>query len=148
MAKTTNPKEIVLVDDELHNVLWIADYFESKGFVVHTAENVNEALKVIEGKIFRALIVDLNIPVLEPLTNVIARAGKEYEMFPGLYVAERARNFGYRGRQVLLYSVHRDPAVAQIANRIGITYIMKGRPHEVKVELESVVSFDPTAPDS
>ena len=145
MAKTTHPKEIVLVDDELHNVLWIADYFEAKGLIVHTAGNVNDALKVIEGKIFRALIVDLNIPVLDPLEELVAKEGIEYKTFPGLYFAERARNLGYRGRQVLLYSVHRDPCVSAIAARLGVTYIMKGRPHEVKDELQSVLSFDPTA---
>lgn len=144
MAKTTHPKEIVLLDDEFHNVLWIADYFEAKGFLVHSAGNVNEALAMIEGKIFRALIVDLNVPVLEPLEELVNKQGPEYQTFPGLYFAERARNLGYRGRQVVLYSVHRDPGVSEIAKRLGISYIMKGRPHEIKDELEGIISYDPT----
>ncbi len=129
----------------MHNVLWIVDYFEAKGFKVHTADNVNEALKLIEGKIYRALIVDLNIPVLEPLEEVVAKLGRHYKAYPGLYFAERARNLGYRDRQVVLYSVHRDPGVSQIAEKIGVTYIMKGRPQEVKTELEAVIAYDPTA---
>ncbi|MER9233818.1 response regulator [Mesorhizobium sp. M0622] len=145
MATTTDHKTIVVVDDELHNMLWLIDYLEAKGFRVLTAESVNDALELIGKEIYRALVIDLNLPVLPPLEEEVAAAGIEYKTFPGLYIADKARNFGYRDRQVMLYSVHRDPGVAQIAQRMGMTYIMKGRPHEIKAEIDMVVSYDPTA---
>jgi hypothetical protein len=45
---------------------------------------------------------------------------------------------------VIIYCVHRDPAVTDEAKRLGCTYIIKGRPKEIKRELDDVVSYDPT----
>ncbi len=144
MAKTTSPKTIVLVDDELHNVAWLEEYLTSKGFRVLTAETVNDALPIVEKEIHRALIIDLNIPAFAPLLELMLERGGQYPAYPGLYLAFCARNLGYRDRQVILYTVHRDSQIANEAKRLGVTYIIKGRPHEVKRELDFVVNFDPT----
>lgn len=146
MAKTTSPNTIVLVDDELHNVSWLQEYLESHSFQVITAQTLNEALPLIEAEIYRALIIDLNIPALNPLSLLLSELGGPYPSYPGLYLASRARNRGYRDRQVLLYTVHREAAVTQEAARLGATYIIKGRPKEIKVEIDSVLAFDPTSP--
>jgi hypothetical protein len=81
------------------------------------------------------VIVDLNIPVLDPLRSSVVEKGDVYGKYPGLYVAFHARNRGHRDRQVIIYSVHRDPAVAEEAKRLGCTYIIKGRPKEIKRDL-------------
>jgi len=144
MAITTSPKSAILVDDELHNATWLLDYLYSKKLDVITAETANEALELLEREIHRIAIIDLRIPVLPPIEQLIFSHGESYAKFPGLYVAESARNKGYRDRQVILYSVHREREVADIAERLRISYIMKGRPQEIKREIESVLSFDPT----
>jgi CheY-like chemotaxis protein len=145
MAKTTVPDTFVIVDDEIHNMTWMLDYLESQSFKTRTASNVNEASELLSGEIFRGIIVDLNIPVLPPLIAAVAKEGSVYSTFPGLYVAKLARNRGYRDRQVVIYSVHKDEAVAEEARRLSCTYILKGRPKSIKEELMDLVSFDPTA---
>jgi CheY-like chemotaxis protein len=145
MAKTTMPDTVVVVDDELQNVMWMFDFFDSKKMYVSAATNVNEALITIDKEIYRAIIVDLNIPVLEPLSQAVRDLGNVYTKYPGLYVARIARNHGYRDRQIIIYSVHKDAEVAEEAKRLGCSYILKGRPKEIKEELEAVLSFDPTA---
>lgn len=144
MAQTTVSDTVIVVDDELQNVLWMVDWFDSNGFYVQVAPNVNEALERVEEEIYRALVVDLNIPVLEPLDEAVRELGSVYIRYPGLFIANRARNRGYRDRQVIIYSVHKDPEVIEEAKRLGCTYIIKGRPREIKTELDRVLSFDPT----
>lgn len=145
MAKTTVADTIVIVDDELQNVLWMVDYLESNNLHVEFATNVNEGVLRIEKEIYRALVIDLNIPVLEPYEEALRQIGGAYVTFPGLFLARHARNRGYRDRQVIIYSVHRDPTVAEEAKKLGCTYIIKGRPREIKTELEAVLAFDPTS---
>ena len=144
MAKTTDASTIVVVDDELHNMQWMFDYIESKGLKVVTASTVNAAQEAIDKEIYRAAIVDLNIPVEPRIDASVRSLGETYARFPGLYLARHARNRGYRDRQIIVYSVHKDPAVAEEVRRLGCTYILKGRPRDVRDELDSVVSFDPT----
>lgn len=144
MAKTTVSDTIIVIDDELQNVMWMIDWFDAKDLYVQVAPNVNEAMDRVNEEIYRALIVDLNIPVLAPLEEAVQAMGAVYSRYPGLYIANKARNRGYRDRQVILYSVHRDPEVSQEARRLGCTYVIKGRPREIKSELEAVLSFDPT----
>lgn len=144
MAKTTTPDTIIIVDDELHNMAWMIDYIESKKLKVKTATNVNEAIELLSENIYRAAIIDLNIPVLPPLVETVIAAGLVYSQFPGLFVANFARNKGYRSRQTVIYSVHRDASVSNEANNIRCTYIVKGRPREIKEELEDILSYDPT----
>ncbi len=144
MAKTTDSKTVVLIDDEMHNMNWMVDYLSSRGFNTINVSNANEAVQVLDQEIYRAIIVDLNIPILDPLINIALEKGDVYGRYPGLYVAFYARNKGYRDRQVIIYSVHRDPAVSAEATRLGCTYIIKGRPKEIKHELDAVVKYDPT----
>ena len=77
------------------------------------------------------MIIDLNIPVLDPLIGRVASKGNIYLRYPGLYVAYAARNRGYRDRQVIIYSVHKDAAVAEEAAKLMCTYILKGRPKDI-----------------
>lgn len=144
MAKTTAHNTVVLIDDELHNMSWMIDYLNSRDINTLTAKNANEAIQLLDREIYRAVIVDLNIPILEPIVNTAVVKGDVYARYPGLYVAFYARNRGHRDRQVVIYSVHRDPTVSAEAARLGCTYIIKGRPKEIKQELDAVISYDPT----
>jgi CheY-like chemotaxis protein len=144
MALTTKSDTIVLIDDEQHHVLWMIDYLESKNYKVIRPRHVGSALDYIESEIYRALIIDLNIPVSPPFDNAIRQRGGAYAKYPGLFLAERARNRGYRDRQVVIYSVHRDAEVLEEVAKLGATYILKGRPHMIKEEIDEVLSYDPT----
>lgn len=147
MARTTENDTLVLVDDEMHHLTWLVDYFYSKGLKVLPVDNVNDAIEHIKSEIYRALIIDLNIPLHSPLDKAAEDLGSVYVRYPGLFVARQARNLGYRDRQVIIYSVHRDAEVVSEARILGCTYILKGRPREIKEELESVLAFDPTLID-
>ena len=140
---TPNLDTIVLVDDEPHNMMWMADYIDSKGLSFMIATNVNEVLEIVKGEPQRAFIVDLTIPVLPPLDAAVEGLGELYIKYPGLFVAKQARTKGYRNRQVVLYSVHNDEDIAAEAGRLGCRYILKGRPKEIKDELSDILSFTP-----
>jgi len=144
MARTTESKTLVLVDDEMHHLTWLVDYFYSQGLEVLPIDNCNDAVEQISLEIYRALVIDLNIPLLPPLDKAAEALGAVYVRYPGLFVARQARNRGYRDRQVIIYSVHRDADVVKEAKALGCTYILKGRPKEIKEELEKVLAFDPT----
>lgn len=144
MAKTTVDDTVIVLDDEIYNMVWIIDYLNSKGLEVMPALNANDAIDFIDEEVYRAAIIDLNVPILPPLDEAAKQLGAAYARYPGLYVALRARNRGYRDRQVIIYSVHRDAEVSEEARKLGCTYILKGRPQEIKIELDMVLSFDPT----
>lgn len=144
MAKTTDSETVVLLDDELYNMMWLIEYLQGKGYGVLPARNANEALEVLREEVYRCAIIDLNVPLFEPLVDQVRGLGEVYGTFPGLFVAREARNMGYRDRQLIIYSVHRDPLVSAEAAKLGCTYILKGRPRIMKEELESVLSYDPT----
>lgn len=145
MAKTTAPNTIVVVDDEIRHVSWIIDYLESKGFEVKSASSVEDAITLVSEQIYRAIIVDLNVLLSESSELISTSLTKVYKNYPGLYIAFMARNLGYRDRQVIIYSVHKDKAVSEECERIRCSYVLKGRPKELKAEIDAVIAFDPTS---
>lgn len=144
MARTTVSGTLVVVDDEMQHLTWLLDYLYSKGFEILPVDNANDAIDQTTKEVYRALIIDLNIPILPPLEQAAASLGGVYVRYPGLFVARHARNSGYRDRQVVIYSVHKDPDVINEAKKLGCTYILKGRPREIMDELRQVLAFDPT----
>lgn len=144
MAKTTDSGKAVIVDDEPHNILWLQDYLENKGYEVLIRCDLNAGLELLKEEIYRLAVIDLSVPVLPPLEPKVAEKGPLYVKYPGLYAAWAARNLGYRDRQVIVHTVHRDREIAKEAERLRCTYIMKGRPRMMKEELDFVVRFDPT----
>lgn len=138
-------KSILLMDDELFNIQWLIDYLEGQGYEVLPTSSADEAIEVVNSEIYRAAIFDLNVPMSAQSLGGPRCHKPVYQKYPGLYVAWCARNAGYRARQVIIYSVHRDQEVAVEAEIIGCTYIVKGRPLELKDEIQRVLSYDPTA---
>lgn len=144
MARTTESTKVVVLDDELFNIEWLLDFLTAQGYETIPSSSAGEAIKIVSEEIFRALILDLNVPISPDLAEAAGKLGSVYRKYPGLFVAWTARNAGYRDRQIIIYSVHRDVEVAEEASRLGITYILKGRPAELKNEINAVLSFDPT----
>lgn len=147
MAKTTEPLTVVIIDDEPHNIVFLKDYLEDSGYSVLIETDLNAGVALLSREIYRLAIIDLSIPVIPPLEKAVSERGALYSKYPGLFAAWSARNAGYRGRQVIVHTVHRDRDIADEAERLMCTYIMKGRPRMMKDEIETVLSFDPTSDD-
>ena len=144
MARTSVADTILVLDDEVYNLRWMIEFFESKRLKVKTFSDANQIVSEIQKEIFRCLVLDLNVPIRPPLDKDAEKRGDIYRRYPGLFIAFMARNFGYRGRQVVIYSVHKEQAVEVEAKKLECTYIRKGRPREMKAELRDVLSYDPT----
>lgn len=137
-------KTILVADDEPYNLQWILDFLESLGYTTVVAENVDSAIRHLEEFRFRAVIADLSIP-LSPPQSLLAGKDSIFEKYPGLLVADFARNHSHTGKQVIVYSVHDDTQVRELASRLGVTYLLKGRPRLLKDEIKDILSFDPFA---
>ena len=144
MARTTVADTVLVLDDEIYNLRWMIEFIQARGLKTKEFSNVNQIVGIIQKEVYRCMVVDLNVPVLPPLDKDVEERGDVFRRYPGLYVAALARNTGYRGRQVVIYSVHKDDAVEIEATRLGCTYIRKGRAREMKSELQDVLSYDPT----
>lgn len=142
--KMTTSDSVLILDDEPHLLQWLEEYLNKKGCNVIFATNVQEAFSALNNaEKFRMMILDLNVPASGEYSAVLAQKGAIFENYRGLYIAERARNLGYRRTQVIVYSVHDSDDVRLITDQIGVTYITKGRPRVFKTEIDYVLSFDP-----
>lgn len=135
---------ILIADDEPYNLQFIMDYLESLKYKTVIADNVDEAILRLQESRYRAVIADLSIPILPPRSLLTDRAPL-FEKYPGLLVADYARNHNHTDRQVLVYSVHDDMQVRELTKRLGIVYLLKGRPRILKDEIKDVLSYDPFA---
>lgn len=142
---TTIPRladTILIADDEAYNLQWVVEFLESLKYKVVVAENVDVAILLIQQSTYRAVIADLNIPLLPPQSLLTGR-DPIFKQYSGLLVADYARNHNHTGRQVVVYSVHDDPQVRSLTDKLGVTYLLKGRPRILKGEIKEVLSFDP-----
>lgn len=79
MTDTNEPAQhIMVVEDDESLARWIADYLDSHGYIVSVATSGDTALELIESDVPDAVILDLNLPVID-----------------GLEVCRRAREFYY-----------------------------------------------------
>lgn len=139
MSDTEGKKSILLLDDELSGMMWMLDYLYYLGFEVDTAGNANDAYALAGDKKYHAAIIDLNVPLVPPLDKIADNLDPLYLKFPGLVVAREARNKGHKGRQIIIYTAHREAEIRDISEKLGCTYIIKGRPIEIKDELERIL---------
>ena len=135
---------IMIIDDEPMFLDWLVDYLTYLKYKSILVKNVSEAMENMINTRYRAIIIDLNLPIDEEHESLLNGKDPLYRKYHGLIIAERARNMGYRNRQVIVYSVHSDAGVREIANQLDFSYITKGRPHIFKAEIEEVLGFDPT----
>ncbi|HKK90707.1 MAG TPA: HD domain-containing phosphohydrolase, partial [Desulfobacteraceae bacterium] len=65
---TDNSRNTILVVDDEEGILEISeDYFERKGYFVHTARNGKEALALVEKEEIGCCFTDINMPVMDGL---------------------------------------------------------------------------------
>ena len=133
---------VLLVDDEPEHLDWLVDYLKGKGYKAVVTTNVREALDAMEATMFRAYIVDLNIPLGGWVPRLGARSGA-YTDYRGLYVLQLARSQGNDGTRVVAYSAHSNEQIMSEIKRLYCQYIVKGRPREFKKEIDLVLQHDP-----
>jgi len=136
--------KILLIDDEPFHIRWLAENLQDDGYDVEFARDVRSALEVISsGEEYRALIIDLNIPIFGSDMDKAQNLGQIYTIFPGLMVASEARNRGYRHRRVIIYSAHKESNVQAVADMLNVQYIIKGDTRQVMREIDAVLSYNP-----
>ena len=62
-----NEKKILVIDDEESIRNLIKKAFSEKDYVVHTAENAEEALEILKNEEFKVMFFDLNLPGMSGL---------------------------------------------------------------------------------
>ena len=135
---------VLVMDDEPHLLDWLVEYFESKKYDVHQVTNVQDAISKLDANKYRMVVLDLNVPASPEYLVKLKSKGDLYMEYRGLYVAEVARTKGHRGRQVVVYSVHDAESVSAACEKVGVSYLVKGRPRQFKKELDDILSYDPS----
>lgn len=138
------PMRALIADDEPFYHEWLLDYLSNKNIDVDVAVNIETAIENISKCKYRFIVVDLSIPLNDTFLGTIRAFDPAIVEYPGLFIADYARNNGYRNRQVIVYSVHISEVIQDYVDRLYCTYIPKGRPGLLKTEIEAVLSFDPT----
>ncbi len=136
---------VMILDDEPQHQQWLVEFIESKNYRVESAMNLEQAEALLRQNKYRFVVIDLNVPAQGSSARVLMNEGALARRYPGIVAAQLARNLGYRNRQVVLYSVHNSDEVRKEAARIGVRYILKGRPKEFKEEVESILQRDPSS---
>ncbi|MNE26977.1 hypothetical protein D3C76_140350 [compost metagenome] len=129
---------VLVLDDEPLFLDWLEDFIESRGFKTKFVTNLPDAHIEISNNNYVALLVDLNVPSSADIDKKIEAKDPLYKEFRGLFLASEARNKGYPGSNLIIYSVHADERLAPICQRLGIDHIAKGRPHLLKAKLETI----------
>ncbi len=142
MKESSENQAILLLDDELSGMTWMLDFLYSKNFSVDTASNANDAFELARNNKYSAAIIDLNVPLIPPLDSIATDLDPVYLKFPGLLVAREARSKGHKSQQIIIYTVHREAEIREISDKLGCTYIIKGRPIEIKDELIRVLKIN------
>jgi Response regulators consisting of a CheY-like receiver domain and a winged-helix DNA-binding domain len=80
MAKTTENNTILILDDEPASIMWMVDYFYDKGVEVYPVSTANDAIKQVNSEIYRAAVIDLNVPILPPFDELQPHWGGVYTL--------------------------------------------------------------------
>lgn len=137
-------KKVLLADDEPFYLEWLEDFLHSNGLEVEYATSVDDAVAKLKSTKYRLVVVDLNIPILSGGGEFANKLSGAYDTYPGLYIANAARNAGYRTRQVIIYSVFSTREIEEAASRLYCTYLTKMHPDDLKGEIIRVLEYDPT----
>lgn len=141
-AKPYLAKEIFIADDEPIYLGFLIDYLTSQNYQIKLTETADDAISVAAANDYRAYVVDLNIPASNALKATASKKDLE-ESFPGISIARAILTSGVSPRKVLIYSVHLTDALHAEIGRLGVEYVQKGRPRNIKDALNRVLSYDP-----
>ena len=146
-AKPYLAKEIFIADDEPIYLGFLIDYLTSQNYQIKLTETADDAISVAAANDYRAYVVDLNIPASNALKATASKKDLE-ESFPGISIARAILTSGVSPRKVLIYSVHLTDALHAEIGRLGVEYVQKGRPRNIKDALNRILSYDPKTSNS
>lgn len=133
---------VLLADDEPEHLGWLVDYFASKNLTTAVVTNVADAVKAAEAADYRCYIIDLNIPFGD-WKPAGPDMGPTYGSYKGLHIAQRVRSLPNSGARVVAYSAHTNEQITSEIERLYCKYVVKGRPRELKDEIEAILRHDP-----
>lgn len=133
-----HPKRALLADDEPEHLVWLVDFLKVKGFETTVVTNVRDAINSMSSNAYRIYFIDLNIP-LGGWQPTIAIASKTYGEYFGLYLLKYIRTQGNNGRRVIAYSAHQNDLIGSEIKRLYCGYVLKGRPRQLKDEIEQIL---------
>ena len=88
----TASKQLLLIDDDPNLVLLVKDYLELRGYVVITARNGREALKVLEKDLPHLIICDVMMPEMDGYTFVKkVRENSQTNCLPILFLSAKGQ---------------------------------------------------------
>lgn len=135
---------VLLADDEPEHLEWLVDYLQTKGCRTTIVTNVRDAINAAQQQTYRTYIIDLNIPLGEWKPS-FQQSGAAYEDYHGLYIIKLVRSQGIEGRRVIAYSAHHNEVIVSAMTRLYCRYLVKGRPRELKVEIDALLKQEPRA---
>ncbi len=138
---------VLLVDDEPEHLDWLVDFLKAKGYETTITTSVRDAFNALDKTTYRAYLVDLNIP-FGGWSPTIDEPTSAYADYHGLYVIKLVRSQGNSGARVLAYSAHSNEQILSEIRQLYSNFILKGRPRELKGEIEKLLSHDPKAQKS
>ena len=142
IPKSYDPTRVLLADDEPEHLDWLVDYLSVKGLKTTIVTTIGESVKAFEEVLFRAYIVDLNIPFGGWVPS-IPQPSPTYSEYHGLYALKLIRSQGNPGSRVIAYSAHYNDQIVKEMRRLYCKYVVKGRPLDLKTEIETALKADP-----
>jgi CheY-like chemotaxis protein len=142
IPRTYAHSRVLLADDEPEHLDWLVDYLRGKGCDTVVVTNVRDAIDAVEMGLFRAYLIDLNIPLGGWKPTVMVK-GTTYEDYHGLYILKLVRSQGNSGARVMAYSAHHNEQISLEIKRLYCRYVVKGRPKQLKDEIEQLLRRDP-----
>jgi CheY-like chemotaxis protein len=136
---------VLLADDEPEHLDWLVDYLATKGLKTIVTTTVKEAIEEIEKAAFRAYLIDLNIP-LGGWIPTITVGSQTYDDYHGLYILKLVRSQGNPGNRVIAYSAHQNDPIAAAIRRLYCSYVVKGRPRDLKEEITVLLAQSAKSP--
>lgn len=126
-------KNVLIVDDEPYAVAWIIDFTEANGFSPVICQTFGEAFDLINTeKRFSAAVIDMNIPIAHGDEHMLMSKGDQYKKYHGLLLAHELRDFGNDKNSVIIFTVHDDKQISEIAEILSVQYIIKGKVRKIK----------------
>ena len=96
------PNKLLIIDDDLGFLLMVADYFKSNGYQVHTADDMDQAVKIYRRERPKVVLLDFNMPLVtgEKLLPVLQEINPEVRAIVvtgciGEEVEEKFKGLGY-----------------------------------------------------
>ncbi len=94
--------KLLIIDDDLGFSLMVADYFKSKGYEVHTADTMDQAIKIYRRERMKVVLLDFNMPLVtgEKLLPMLQEINPEVRAIVvtgwiGEVVEEKFKGLGY-----------------------------------------------------